>query len=37
MKQRMTASKLGPEAYRAVADLDRRVADSGIEVGSTCS
>ena len=26
----MTASKLAPEAYGAVADLDRRVAESGI-------
>jgi hypothetical protein len=33
MKLRMTARKLGPEAYRAVADLDRRVVESGIEGG----
>ena len=31
MKQRMQASKLAPEAYGAVADLDRRVAESGID------
>ena len=31
MKQRMTASKLEPEAYRAVAYLDRRVAEAGID------
>jgi len=27
----MTASKLEPEAYRAVAYLDRRVAEAGID------
>src|SRR5215208_3099593 len=31
VKQRMAASKLAPEAYGAVADLDRRVAESGID------
>lgn len=30
MKQRMAASKLAPEAYGAVADLDGRVAEFGI-------
>jgi AhpD family alkylhydroperoxidase len=33
VKQRMAASKLAPEAYGAVADLDRRVAESGIDEG----
>ena len=33
MKQRMAARKLAPEAYRAVAELDKRVAESGIDRG----
>jgi AhpD family alkylhydroperoxidase len=31
MKQRMAAGKLAPQAYKAVADLDRRVSESGID------
>ena len=31
MKQRMTLSKLAPEAYKAVAELDKQVSGSGID------
>ena len=31
MKQRMVARKLAPEAYGAVAELDKRVSESGID------
>jgi AhpD family alkylhydroperoxidase len=31
MKQRMVISKLAPEAYKAVAELDKRVSESGID------